>query len=151
MAKNGLVRSFMSDKTKVFFDSNILIYFADGADPQKQQIAENLIKNAVINDNGVISTQSLQEFFAATTRKLMCSKEKAKEYVENFSDSFTVEQVSVPLILKAINISIKNQFSFWDSLILSAAIQSGCIICYSEDLTNGQIVEGVKVVNPFAI
>lgn len=141
----------MSDKTKVFFDSNILVYFADSADPQKQQIADNLIKNAVINDNGVISTQSLQEFFAATTRKLLCAKEKAKEYVENFSDSFSVEQVSVPLIIKAINISIKNQFSFWDSLILSAAIQSGCIICYSEDLTNGQIVEGVKVVNPFAI
>ena len=141
----------MSDKTKVFFDSNILVYFADGADSQKQLIAENLIKNAVINDNGVISTQSLQEFFAATTRKHMCSKEKAKEYVENFSDSFTVEQVSVPLILKAINISIKNKFSFWDSLILSAAIQSGCIICYSEDLTNGQLVEGVKIVNPFAI
>ncbi len=139
----------MSDKTKVFFDSNILVYFADSADPQKQQIAENLIKNAVINDNGVISTQSLQEFFAATTRKLLCTKEKTKEYVENFSDSFTVEQVSVPLILKAINISIKNQFSFWDSLILSAAIQSGCIICYSEDLTNGQIIEGVKIVNPF--
>ena len=139
----------MSDKTKVFFDSNILVYFADGADPQKQQIAENLIKKAVINDNGVISTQSLQEFFAATTRKLLCTKEKAKEYVENFSDSFTVEQVSVPLILKAINISIKNQFSFWDSLILSAAIQSGCIICYSEDLSNGQIIEGVKIVNPF--
>ena len=68
----------MSDKTKVFFDSNILVYFADGADPQKQQIAENLIKNAVINDNGVISTQSLQEFFAATTRKLLCTKEKQR-------------------------------------------------------------------------
>ena len=139
----------MSDKTKVFFDSNILIYFADGADPQKQLIAENLIKNAVINDTGVISTQSLQEFFAATTRKLLCTKEKAKEYIENFSESFTVEQVSVSLILKAINISIKNQFSFWDSLILAAAIQTGCIICYSEDLTNGQIVDGVKILNPF--
>ena len=139
----------MSDKTKVFFDSNILVYFADSADPQKQQIAGNLIKNAVINNNGVISTQSLQEFFAATTRKLLCTKEKAKEYVENFSNSFTVEQISVPLILKAIDISIKNQLSFWDSLILSAAIQSGCIICYSEDLTNGQIAEGVKVINPF--
>ena len=139
----------MSDKTKVFFDSNILVYFADGADPKKQQIAEKLIKNAVINDNGVISTQSLQEFFAATTRKLLCTKEKAKEYVENFSNSFTVEQISVPLILKAIDISIKNQFSFWDSLILSAAIQTGCIICYSEDLTNGQIIEGVKIVTPF--
>ena len=141
----------MSDKTKVFFDSNILVYFADGADPQKQLIVENLIKNAVINDNGVISTQSLQEFFAATTRKLMCSKEKAKDYLENFKDSFVVEQISVTHILKAVDICIKNQFSFWDSLILAAAIQSGCVICYSEDLTNGQLVEGVKIVNPFAI
>lgn len=139
----------MSANTKVFFDSNILIYFADSADPQKQQIAGELIKNAVINGNGIISTQSLQEFFAATTRKLLCSKEKAKEYLENFKDSFAVEQVSVTHILKAVDICINNQFSFWDSLILSAAIQSGCVICYSEDLTNGQIVDGVKVVNPF--
>ena len=141
----------MSANTKVFFDSNILVYFADSADSQKQKIAGELIKNAVINDNGVISTQSLQEFFAATTRKLLCSKKKAKEYLENFKDSFAVEQVSVTHILKAVDICIKNQFSFWDSLILATAIQSGCVICYSEDLTNGQIVEGVKVVNPFAV
>ena len=141
----------MSADTKVFFDSNILVYFADSGEPQKQQIAGELIKNAVINGNGVISTQSLQEFFAATTRKLMCSKEKAKEYLGNFKDSFAVEQVSVAHILKAVDICIKNQLSFWDSLILSAAIQSGCAICYSEDLTNGQIFEGVKVVNPFAM
>lgn len=141
----------MSADTKVFFDSNILVYFPDSGEPQKQQIAGELIKNAVINGNGVISTQSLQEFFAATTRKLMCSKEKAKEYLENFKDSFAVEQVSVAHILKAVDICIKNQLSFWDSLILSAAIQSGCAICYSEDLTNGQIFEGVKVVNPFAM
>lgn len=141
----------MSADTKVFFDSNILVYFADSGELQKQQIAGELIKNAVINGNGVISTQSLQEFFAVTTRKLMCSKEKAKEYLENFKDSFAVEQVSVAHILKAVDIFMKNQFSFWDSLILAAAIQSGCVICYSEDLTNGQIIEGVKVVNPFVM
>ena len=141
----------MSADTKVFFDSNILVYFADSGELQKQQIAGELIKNAVINGNGVISTQSLQEFFTATTRKLMCSKEKAKEYLENFKDSFAVEQVSVAHILKAVDICIKNHFSFWDSLILAAAIQSGCVICYSEDLTNGQIIESVKVVNPFVM
>lgn len=139
----------MSDNAKVFFDSNILVYFADGADLQKQQLAGQIIKNAVINDNGIISTQSLQEFFAATTRKLLCSKEKAREYLENFGESLTVEQVSVAHILKAVDISIKNQFSFWDSLILAAAIKSGCSICYSEDMTNGQIVEGIKIINPF--
>ena len=139
----------MSDNAKVFFDSNILVYFADGADLKKQQLAVQIIKNAVINDNGIISTQSLQEFFAATTRKLLCSKEKAREYLENFGESLTVEQVSVAHILKAVDICIKNQFSFWDSLILAAAIKSGCSICYSEDMTNGQIVQGVKIINPF--
>ena len=139
----------MSDNAKVFFDSNILVYFADSADSQKQQLAGQIIKNAVINDNGIISTQSLQEFFAATTRKLLCSKEKAREYLENFGESLTVEQVSVAHILKAVDICIKNQFSFWDSLILAAAIKSGCSICYSEDMTNGQIVEGIKIINPF--
>ena len=68
----------MSDKTKVFFDSNILVYFADGADPKKQQIAENLIKNAVINDNGVISTQSLQEFFCRHNTKTSLHQRKSK-------------------------------------------------------------------------
>ena len=139
----------MSDNAKVFFDSNILVYFADSADSQKQQLAGQIIKNAVINDNGIISTQSLQEFFAATTRKLLCSKEKAREYLENFGESLTVEQVSVAHILKAVDICIKNQFSFWDSLILAAAIKSGCSICYSEDMRNGQIVQGVKIINPF--
>ena len=139
----------MSDNPKVFFDSNILVYFADSADLKKQQLAVQIITNAVINDNGIISTQSLQEFFAATTRKLLCSKEKARDYLENFSESLTVEQVSVAHILKAVDICIKNQFSFWDSLILAAAIKSGCSICYSEDMTNGQIVQGVKIINPF--
>ena len=139
----------MSDKTKVFFDSNILVYFADGADPQKQQIAEKLIKNAVINDNGVISTQSLQEFYNTAVKKLNLTKEAAKEYVDLFSKQFPVTQISIPLILKAIDISIKESLSFWDSLILSTASDTGCILLYSEDMNNSQIVNGTKIFNPF--
>lgn len=140
----------MKDTNKVFFDSNILIYFADNRDKRKQKIADKLVKTASENENGIISTQSLQEFYSATTRKQLCTSNQAKEYARNFSESFNVYQVDLELIFKAIDISIKNKISFWDSLIVSAAEESGCVIVYSEDLNDGQIINGVRVVNPFA-
>jgi predicted nucleic acid-binding protein len=78
-----------------------------------------------------------------------CKKEKAKELVSMFSELFPVTQISIPLILKAIDISIKERLSFWDSLILSTASDTGCILLYSEDMNNSQIVNGTKIFNPF--
>ena len=134
---------------KVFFDTNILVYFVDERDPKKQIIAKNLIASAVQNQNGMLSTQSLQEFYSVITSKLKCPKNKAKELVRMFSELFPVQKISVPLILNAVDISIKNDLSFWDSLILSTANDTGCIIVYSEDMNNGQIIDGTKILNPF--
>lgn len=158
MAKNGPGRNFMKDKTtavkaeegKVFFDSNILVYYADENDARKQKIAVTLIKDAIASGNGMISTQCLQEFYNVITTKLRCDKDKAKELVKMFADNLPVATISVPLILSAVDISIKNKFSFWDSLILSAANDTGCATVYSEDLTDRQIVGGAMIQNPFA-
>ena len=137
----------MSDK--VFLDSNILIYTVDESDLQKQQKARLLITTLNKQKNAHISTQTLQEFYNVITRKLFCPKEKAKEFIENYSQLFPVHNNTVFDILHAIEISIKTQFSFWDSLIISAAISEDCNILYSEDLNDGQIVEGVTIINPF--
>lgn len=144
--KNNAV---ITEEGKVFFDSNILIYFVDERDERKQSIAKEIIADAVQNQNGMISTQSLQEFYNVVTKKMNCPKEKAKELVIMFSELFPVMQITIPLILGAIDISIKNEFSFWDSLILSTANDTGCILLYSEDLNSGQIISGTKVLNPF--
>lgn len=144
--KNNAV---ITEEGKVFFDSNILIYFVDERDERKQSIAKEIIADAVQNQNGMISTQSLQEFYNVVTKKMNCPKEKAKELVTMFSELFPVTQITIPLILSAIDISIKNEFSFWDSLILSTANDTGCILIYSEDLNSGQIISGTKVLNPF--
>lgn len=156
MAKNGLGRNSMKDKQvksaegKVFFDTNILVYSADNKDLRKKEIASRLINDAINSGTGVISTQCLQEFFNVAQKKLNISNQAAKEYVEFFADNFPVVEISVPLILSAVDISIKNQFSFWDSLILSAANGTGCATVYSEDLSDQQIVAGAKIQNPFA-
>ena len=158
MEKNGLERNYMKDKksdqtvtesNKIFFDTNILVYSVDENDLQKKEIASQLLTDASSSKTGIISTQSLQEFYNVAVKKLKLSKRIAKEYVELFSSQLTVRQVTVPLILNAIDISIKNKLSFWDSLILSSANDNGCIIVYSEDLNNGQIVGGTKILNPF--
>ena len=137
------------EEGKVFFDSNILIYSVDERDSLKQKIAIDLINKAMQNKIGAISTQSLQEFFSVTTKKLNVSKEVAKEYMDFFVDNFPVTQVTLSNIYKAIDISIQTQFSFWDSLIVSAAHSSGCVIVYSEDMNHNQLVNGVKIINPF--
>ena len=158
MESNGQERNFMKDRKfesssategKVFFDTNILVYSVDERTPEKKVIASNLLNEASRSKNGIISTQSLQEFYNAAVKKLNLSKQAAKEYVEFFSKQFPVKEISIPLIIKAIDISIKNGFSFWDSLILSAANDTGCILVYSEDMNSGQIICGTKVLNPF--
>lgn len=158
MESNGQERNFMKDRKfesssategKVFFDTNILVYSVDERTPEKKVIASNLLNEASRSKNGIISTQSLQEFYNAAVKKLNLSKQAAKEYVDFFSKQFPVKEISIPLIIKAIDISIKNGFSFWDSLILSAANDTGCILVYSEDMNSGQIICGTKVLNPF--
>lgn len=138
-------------KDKVFFDSNIFVYTMDNNDPQKKEIASNLIKEYENSDKVVISTQNLQEFYSASTKKLRIEKNVVKSAVDYLSKSFPVVQVSIPIILKAIDIQIKYQLGFYDSLILSTASYENCVVCYSEDLTDGQIVDGVKVINPFCM
>lgn len=139
-----------SAEGKVFFDTNILVYSADNKDLRKKEIASRLINDAINSGTGVISTQCLQEFFNVAQKKLNISNQAAKEYVEFFADNLPVVEISVPLILSAVDISIKSQFSFWDSLILSAADDTGCATVYSEDLNDQQIIVGARIQNPFA-
>ena len=159
MVQNGQGKNYMKDKKKensiteegkVFFDTNILIYSIDENDTYKQNVAKELLEKAASTNTGIISTQSLQEFYNVAVKKLKLSKQTAKEYVDFFSRQFPVKQITVSFILNAVDISLKNNLSFWDSLILSAANDTGCIIVYSEDMNDGQIVEGTKILNPFA-
>lgn len=147
MAGNGIGRNYMTDK--IFFDSNIFVYAMDNNEPRKKQIASKLIKEYKNSNSVIISTQNLQEFYNASTKKLHIEKNIVKSAVDYLSKSFPVVQISIPIILKAIDIQIKYQLGFYDSLIISTASYENCVVCYSEDFSNGQIVEGVKVINPF--
>jgi predicted nucleic acid-binding protein len=136
----------MSDR--VFLDANVLIYAQDEGSPEKRQKSRELIARLADAGEGVISTQVLQEFFVASTRKLGIPPLAAKGVLKTFA-IFEVIQISPILINEAIDCSILNQISFWDSLILAAASSAGCTVIFSEDLNSGQSILGVKIQNPF--
>jgi predicted nucleic acid-binding protein len=136
----------MSDR--VFLDANILVYAQDAAVPEKQRKSREIIAQLAESGDSVISTQIMQEFFVAATRKLGVEPLVAKGVLKTFA-VFEIVQVSSGLIHEAIDCSILNQLSFWDSLILAAAASAGCSTIFSEDLSSGQTILGLKIQNPF--
>jgi predicted nucleic acid-binding protein len=133
---------------RVFLDTNILVYAQDASSPDKQRKSREIILQLADSGDGVISTQVMQEFFVATTRKLGVDPLVAKGVLKTFA-VFDIVQVSAALIHEAIDCSILNQLSFWDSLILAASASAGCSTLFSEDLNSNQTTLGVRVQNPF--
>lgn len=134
--------------SKVFIDTNILVYSLDKHDPEKQKQARELLKKAAIEYSGVISTQVLQEFYVTATRKLSVEPLLVKEMVSAFNNFETV-LITTEIIKDAIDCSILQKISFWDSLIITAAEKSLCEMVWTEDLNNGQIIKNIKINNPF--
>jgi predicted nucleic acid-binding protein len=144
--KSGIDQIFTI--SKIFIDTNILIYSLDRHAPEKQKQARELLKKAALENSGVISTQVLQEFYVAATRKLGVDPLLAKEMVHAFNNYETVV-ITLEMIKDAIDCSILQKVSFWDALMLIAGEKALCEMIWTEDLNNGQIIRGIKVINPF--
>jgi predicted nucleic acid-binding protein len=134
---------------KIFIDTNIFIYTLDKYDKTKQKTARKTVKNIVENDIAVISTQVLQEFYNICTMKLHLIPLKVKGYLHNYNENFEVVQNNCEIIERGIDVSIISQISFWDALILAAAEYSKCSVVITEDLNDGQIINGIRIKNPF--
>lgn len=133
---------------KVFLDSNILCYAADKNAGEKQQVAKNILNDLASAHTGYISTQVLQETYSVITQKQKFPKDEAKQFINSVC-ILEIHENSVQDVLEAIDVQIKYRISFWDSLILVAARQSGCTVLYTEDLNSGQEILGVSIINPF--
>lgn len=142
----GQEMSFMGDKA--FIDTNILVYTVDGRFPEKRQIALELLAHLQANHRLVISTQVLQEFYNVTAYKLKLNPVDMQNMVTKFSQLPTV-LTDISLIEQGIQASIHHKLRLWDALMIVAGVRADCKIMYSEDLTHGQIIQGVRILNPF--
>ena len=134
--------------SKIFIDTNILIYSLDNFDLKKNQKSRQIIQSIVQKETAVISTQVLQELYVTGTTKLNIDPILMKSILSLF-ENLEVVIIDADLIKEAIDTSVLNKISFWDALIVTAAEHAKCEYVYTEDLNSGQIIRGVKVENPY--
>ncbi len=131
-----------------FLDTNILVYTDDTGAPEKQARALDLVERCQIERTGVISTQVLQEYFVTTTKKLKVSGAVAKRKMELLG-GLDLVRIGFEDILAAVDLHQDHQISFWDALVVRAALRSRCSILLSEDLQAGRKIDGLEIVNQF--
>jgi predicted nucleic acid-binding protein len=139
----------MSDK--YFLDTNIFIYTFDSRYKAKQRIATELIKSSITSQNGVISYQVVQEFVNVATRKFSqpLSYQDCSQYFKQILNPLCEIYASPILFENAFEVAERWQYSYYDSLIISASLSAGCSVLYSEDLHHGQEIQSLKIVDPF--
>jgi len=134
-----------------FLDTNVLVYAVDRSQPHKQAIAQQVVADALANGSGVISFQVVQETLQALTRKarrVMASAD-AEELLHEVLTPLWQMQPTPGLYERALQVQAKQGFSFYDSLIVAAALEAGCKRLLSEDLQHGQRIGTLRVENPF--
>lgn len=133
-----------------FVDTNILVYSHDTHDEAKHRIAENLLAQLWTSGVGILSTQVLQEFYNAATRKLQppLPLAQARQVVHDYSEWCRVDTDPL-LIISASYLSEQHAINFWDALIVEAALRAGAIELASEDLQDGRRFGRLTVRNPF--
>ena len=133
---------------RTFLDSNVLLYTDDRANPDKQRRAIQVLAELKRTRSGVVSLQVLQEYFTVVTRKFGVSDDDARSKVELFA-AFEVVEPGPDDIFAAIDLHRLRRLSYWDALVVHTARRAGCQILLSEDLQHGQVIDGVRIVNPF--
>ena len=139
----------MSDR--FFLDTNIFIYSFDQGAPRKSRKAAQLIRKALTTQKGVISYQVVQEFFNVALKRFSTPMQTAdaEQYLGTVFRPLLSLHSSQALYVEALHLQSKSLLSWYDSLIVAAAIQARCGVLFTEDLQHGQRFGSLEVTNPF--
>ena len=132
-----------------FLDTNVFIYMFDETDDYKRTSAERLVRQALEGRNGCISYQVVQETVNVLTGKLGALPHQVRRIFEHVLLPLWQINPSENLYHRGLDLQMRYGYSFYDSLIVAAAIESGCKTLYSEDLQHGQQIGDLTIRNPF--
>lgn len=147
----------MSDKTisasgGVFFDTNVVVYTYDKSDSRKQEIARSLVEKYITDDRAVVSSQVVQEFtnVGLGRFKTLLSPRDVEDILEEILGPLCSHVPDMDFYLRTLRLHQANSLSFYDALIVQAALDLDCKTLLSEDLQHGQKFGSLVVVNPFS-
>jgi predicted nucleic acid-binding protein len=134
-----------------FIDTNVIVYTFDTADRKKQAVARAIVSAGLSSGRGVISTQVVQEFLNVALRKFTrpMTGTEARRYMRGVLMPMCRHSPSMDFYERATRLMDAASVSFYDALVLAAAIEAGCSTLVTEDFQNQRLFEGVRVVNPF--
>lgn len=130
-------------------DSNIILYSEGVNDPGRSSLAQNLIE-AMDGLPVIIPLQALGEVLSIFTRKLALSKASAVLKLQSWQDDYQTQETNRPIFYDALELVSKHDFQLWDGVILAAASYAGATFLFSEDMQDGFVWQGTRIVNPFA-
>ncbi|MCI5158063.1 MAG: PIN domain-containing protein [Candidatus Electrothrix sp. AUS1_2] len=136
---------------KYFLDTNVFVYSFQPDEPEKQSTAQELIRIALKEQAGCISSQVIQEFLNVASKKFTppLSSQDCLRYLNTVMAPLCEVFSSLDLFRKTIEIRERWKYTLYDSMIITAALQANCTVLYSEDLHHGQQIESLVIVNPF--
>lgn len=136
----------------ILVDTNVLIYFYDQNSPARQERARSVLDHLYQAGLGRLSTQVLAEFVSSGMRKLdpPLSPAEAYQQVTLLISSWTVFTLTPQIVLEAIRGVRDHQLSYYDAQVWACARLNQIPVVFSEDFQDGQILEGVQFINPFA-
>jgi len=136
---------------RVFFDTNVFVYVFDPDNTVKSELAKSLLRREAARGGAVFSYQVWQEFVQVSTRKFKqrASLDQTLEAFHHFGKSCQIVHSSDKLFARAYSLWTRFQFQWYDSLIVAAAVESGCKMLYSEDMHDGLDIDGMRIINPF--
>ena len=134
---------------RLFVDTNILIYALDPEDPKKRSVSADLLKRTISSRTLILSPQSLNECYRVLTqRRRLMPVAEARSYVRLLAP-WAVAPLDAATTEKAWDVQDKAGASWWDSLMLAAALRSQCRLFVSEDMSDGAVIDGMRIANPF--
>jgi len=133
----------MSARSRTFFDTNVLLYLLSG-DLARAQRAEELLA-----DGGWVSVQVLNEFASVASRKLRMPVSEIRECLGPIRSICSVAPVTADTHTRGLDIAERYHLSIYDSMIIAAALLAECNTLHSEDLQDGQKIEGLVIRDPF--
>jgi predicted nucleic acid-binding protein len=136
---------------KFFLDTNIFVYSFDQTAPHKSERSAELIRQALATQKGVISFQVVQEFFNVALRRFAhpMNASDAEQYFTVTLRPLLAVHSSPALYLEALRLQSRYRLSWYDSLIIAAAMQAECEVLLTEDLQDGQKIGDLRIEDPF--
>jgi predicted nucleic acid-binding protein len=136
----------------ILIDTNLLVYLYDTGSPSKAAQARRVLDHLELTRSGRLSVQCLAEFLHVSTRKLdpPLSRDEALNQASLFTRIWPVFDLTPLIVLEAARGARDHDLPYYDAQIWAAARLNQVTTLFSEDFSDGQVLEGVRFVNPFS-